>query len=102
MKKIFTTLFVAGMAMAVMAVPARRGGVVRTAADGTEKTVFVQGDECYHYITDAEGNWLDEETLLPNSKEKKALRMSAKTEGNRAKVRRAKAETGTDRLLAPR
>ena len=102
MKKIFTTLFVAGMAMAVMAVPARRGGVVRTAADGTEKTVFVQGDECYHYITDAEGNWLDEETLLPISVEKKALRMRAKTEGNRAKVRRAKAETGTDRLLAPR
>ena len=32
MKKIFTTLFVAGMAMAVMAVPARRGGVVRTVA----------------------------------------------------------------------
>ena len=102
MKKIFTTLFVAGMAMAVMAVPARRGGVVRTAADGTEKTVFVQGDECYHYITDAEGNWLDEETLLPISEEKKALRMRAETEGNRAKVRRAKAETGTDRLLAPR
>ena len=88
--------------MAVMAVPARRGGVVRTAADGTEKTVFLQGDECYHYITDEEGNWLDEETLLPISVEKKALRMSAKTEGNRAKVRRAKAETGTDRLLAPR
>ena len=102
MKKIFTTLFVAGIAIAVMAVPARRGGVVRTAADGTEKTVFLQGDECYHYITDEEGNWLDEETLLPISVEKKALRMSAKTEGNRAKVRRAKAVTGTDRLLAPR
>ena len=102
MKKIFTTLFVAGIAIAVMAVPARRGGVVRTAADGTEKTVFLQGDECYHYITDEEGNWLDEETLLPISVEKKALRMSAKTEGNRAKVRRAKAETGTGRLLAPR
>ena len=86
--------------MAVMAVPARRGGIVRTAADGTEKTVFLNGDECFHYITDAEGNWLDEETLLPISAEKKAARKQ--TEGNRAKVRRIQQETGTDRLLSPR
>ena len=90
------------VAVSAIAVPARRGGVVRTAADGTEQTVFLNGDETFHYITDANGNWLDEETLLPMSEERKGERLKAKGQSRMAKARRAKQETGTDRLLAPR
>ena len=91
------------VAVSAIAVPARRGGVVRTAADGTEKTVFLNGDEYFHYITDADGNWLDEETLQPLTEEIKNEKLKIKSEADaRAKVRRAKKETGLDRLLAPR
>lgn len=102
MKKILSLMLVAGMAMTAMAVPAKRGGIIRTAADGTEQMVYLHGDETFHYITDAEGNWLDESTLQPMPAEQKAAR--AKAEGARAKVRRAKAQTqaGSTRNLAPR
>ena len=74
--------------------------MVRTAADGTEKMVYQHGNELFHYLTDAEGNWLDEETLMPMSNEQKAAREQAGKA--RVQARRAKEETGTDRLLAPR
>ena len=100
MKKIFSILVVCAVAVSATAVPARRGGVTRTAADGTEKTVFLNGDEKFHYLTDAQGNMLDETTLEPLSEEVKAARMAQGQE--RVKIRRAQQETGTDRLLSPR
>ena len=60
-----------------MAIPARRDGMLRTAEDGTQKTVFLHGDESFHYMTDAEGNWLDENTLMPLSDDIKAARSKA-------------------------
>ena len=74
--------------------------MLRTAADGTEKMVYQHGNELFHYLTDAEGNWLDEETLMPMSNEQKAAREQAGKA--RVQARRAKEETGIDRLLAPR
>lgn len=102
MRKLVGIVALCAVAVSAIAVPARRGGVVRTAADGTEQTVFLNGDETFHYITDANGNWLDEETLLPMSEERKGERLKAKGQSRMAKARRAKQETGTDRLLAPR
>lgn len=100
MKKILSILCVCAVAVSATAVPARRDGLLRTTADGTEKTVFLHGNETFHYMTDAEGNWLDEETLLPISAEQKTARL----EHGKARVqaRRVQQETGTDRLLAPR
>ena len=63
------------VAVSAMAVPARRDGMVRTAADGTEKTVYLHGDAFFHYMTDADGNWLDEESLMPISAEQKATQL---------------------------
>ena len=100
MRKSISILVVCAVAVSAMAVPARRGGMVRTAEDGTEKMVFLNGDEFLHYMTDANGNWLDEETLMPLSAEQKAQRMQVKDD--RAKARRAPQETGTARLLSPR
>lgn len=88
------------VAVSAIAVPARRDGMLRTAADGTQKMVYQHGNEWFHYLTDAEGNWLDEETLMPMSNEQKAAREQAGKA--RVQARRAKEETGTDRLLAPR
>lgn len=53
-------------------------------------------------MTDENGTWLDEETLMPMSEEVKSARLKAKGESRMAKARRAKEETGTDRLLSPR
>jgi M6 family metalloprotease-like protein len=74
MKKLFSLLAVCAVAVSAIAVPARPGGIVRTLEDGTQKTVFIHGDEHFHYITDAEGNWLEEETLKPLSAEVQAAR----------------------------
>ena len=88
--------------MSATAVPARREAQVRTAADGTEKIVYQNGDETFHYLTDAEGRWLDEETLMPMSEEVKQSKVESQKTKAKAKVRRMKEETGTDRLLSPR
>ena len=85
-----------------MAVPARRDGMVRTAADGTEKTVYLHGNEFFHYTTDAEGNWLDEETLMPLSEEQKAARLNAGKARARAHRALQEQKSGVERLLAPR
>lgn len=102
MKKILGIVMLCAVAASVTAVPARREAQVRTAADGTEKIVYQNGDETFHYLTDAEGRWLDEETLMPMSEEKRGERLKVKGESRMAKARRAKEETGTDRLLSPR
>ena len=90
------------VAVSAIAVPARRDGIVRTDANGNEKIVFLHGNEAFHYMTDENGTWLDEETLMPMSEEVKSARLKAKGESRMAKARRAKEETGTDRLLSPR
>lgn len=69
-----TLLSVLAVAMSAMAIPARRDGKLCTAADGTEKMVYMHGDEAFHYLTDEAGLWLDEETLLPLSEEQKSVR----------------------------
>ena len=100
LRKICSIMMLCAVAVSAIAVPARRDGMLRTAADGTEKMVYQHGNELFHYLTDAEGNWLDEETLMPMSNERKAAREQAGKA--RVQARRAKEETGTDRLLAPR
>ena len=100
LRKICSIVVLCAVAVSAIAVPARRDGMFRTAADGTEKMVFLHGNELFHYMTDEEGNWLDEETLMPLSEEVKQSKVESRK--SKAKVRRAKEETGTDRLLAPR
>lgn len=103
MKKIFAILSICAIAVSAMAMPARRDGIVRTAADGTEKMVYQHGDESFHYMTDAEGNWLDEETLLPLSEEAKAVRKTkGKARIQQRRIQQQRQETGVDRLLSPR
>ncbi|MBQ3998393.1 MAG: M6 family metalloprotease domain-containing protein [Paludibacteraceae bacterium] len=102
MKRILGIVVLCAVAVSAAAIPARRGGVVRTATDGTEKIVFLNGDENFHYLTDAEGNWLDEETLMPMAAEAKAARLQARESA--ARIRRAPQQTQAGSVLniAPR
>lgn len=76
------------------AVPAKRDGRLMTAADGTTKMVFMHGNEYAHYLTDAEGTVLDEETFLPKAS-------SPAAEEDRV-LRRAGQLVERERVLAPR
>ena len=102
MKKIFCIAALCAVAVSAMALPARREGVIRTAEDGTEKIVYLHGDAFCHYMTDAEGNWLDEQTLLPMTAEQKEARVAHHTA--RANMRREQQvrKVGGKINLAPR
>ena len=99
MRKILGIWICCAVAVSAMAAPARRIGQVRTLEDGTEKTVYQHGDEFFHYLTDEDGTWLDEKTLLPLTAERRAKKEELRAE---SEVRRVQATTGLDTLLAPR
>ena len=101
MKKILNIVLLMAVSVAVMAKPAYRGPIVRTAADGTEKIVYLHGNEHFHYMTDEQGNWLDERSLEPLSEERKAERQHA----GMARVAKEEQQTeviGESLNLAPR
>ena len=62
-------------AMRVSGVPAYRGPIVRTADDGTEKIVYLHGNEHFHYMTDQAGQWLEEKRLKPMTEAEKRARI---------------------------
>ncbi len=103
MKRILliATLFIS---VGVWSIPARRGGFVRTGADGKEKTVYLHGNEHFHYMTDEQGQWLDEQSLVPLSDAEKA-RLQQAGEARLRQVRRATQQTagiGDEPNPAPR
>lgn len=100
MKRVLCTIGFVGLSLMVMAVPAKRGPFPCTAGDGTTRTVYQHGNEWFHYLTDAEGNWLDEQTLRPIGAEQRQAKLEA---GMARRARRApSSEQAVTRLLAPR
>jgi len=55
MRKIFSIIIICSIALAIHAVPAKRGWQTRTQADGTTIEVQLVGDEFYHYLINREG-----------------------------------------------
>ena len=102
MKRIYSLLWVVMTAAAVMAVPARQGGYLRTAADGTEKMVYLHGNEHFHYMTDEAGRWLDERTLLPLTEKEKGERLKVKGERELRRAAQQTAGIGDKPNIAPR
>ena len=47
------------IAVTAMARPAQPGPVVITGSDGTEHIVYLHGDEFFHYMTTADGQWVE-------------------------------------------
>ena len=74
MNKKKTGFIIISLAVAVwaMAVPAKPGPIVLVEEDGTERTVFLHGDEFFHYMTTEDGSWVE----MQNGKLAKVLAMS--------------------------
>ena len=110
MRKIISIFIVCAVAVSVMAVPARRDAMNFTQSDGSTITVYQHGDECFHYFTDARGNWLQQDekgdfhAIEALSEEEIEVRRAASRymAPQTRRVTAATQETGTDRLLAPR
>ena len=58
MRKIGLLILFCAVVCAVWAVPARRGGMVKTQPDGSEVIVYQHGDEHFHWMTNEKGEWL--------------------------------------------
>ena len=58
MKKIGLIIAFSALVCLAWAVPARRGGIVKTQPDGSQITVYQHGDEHFHWMTNEKGEWL--------------------------------------------
>ena len=58
MKKIGLIAVLSVMVCSVWAIPARKGGIVKTQPDGSQITVYQHGDEHFHWQTNGKGEWL--------------------------------------------
>lgn len=58
MKKIGLIVAFCAVMGSVWAIPARRGGIVKTQPDGSEVVVYQHGDEFFHWETNEKGEWL--------------------------------------------
>lgn len=59
MRKIGLLILFCTVVCSAWAVPARRGGIVKTQPDGTQITVYQHGDEHFRWITNEKGEWLE-------------------------------------------
>ena len=64
MKKgqIILLLWVLALCTEAMAVPAKKGGIVVQDTDGRDITVYLHGDEHFHWMTDETGRWLEKDS----------------------------------------
>ena len=62
MKKIGLLIVFSALVCSAWAVPARRGGIVKTQPDGSQITVYQHGDEHFHWQTNEKGEWLKLDT----------------------------------------
>lgn len=101
MKKVISLWICLALVGMTMAKPAYRGPITKIAENGTEKTVYLHGNEHFHYMTDEEGVWLNEKTLAPLSPEERSKREEAFLV---ARARRAPQEkkTGGKPNVSPR
>ena len=58
MRKIGLLIVLSSLVCTAWAVPARRGGIMKTQPDGSQIAVYQYGDEHFHWITNAKGEWL--------------------------------------------
>ena len=58
MKRIGLIAILCAVVCGVWAIPARRGGIVKTQPDGSEVIVYQHGDEFFHWETNENGEWI--------------------------------------------
>ena len=102
MKKWITMVLLCVLAVAVNAVPARRGWQTRTQADGTTIEVQVIGDEFYHYTINREGQQVREINAKYEVIGDAPTAAVAKARHAKAKARRQRKDIGVEPNLAPK
>ena len=58
MKKIGLLVVLSALVCSAWAIPARRGGIIKTQPDGSQITVYQHGDEHFRWMTNEKGEWL--------------------------------------------
>ena len=86
MRKIALLGLIVAFATTALAVPAKPGPTIITDADGTEHTVYLHGDEFFHYMTLADGRWVE----MQNGRLAEVPALSQDEIMNRHNARRAK------------
>ena len=103
MKKIGLLAVLSVIACSVWAIPARRGGIVKTQPDGSQITVYLHGDEHFRWMTNEQGEWLkiDEQGFYHVTKALKAEDIRAKQTAAPSRVAQAQ-KVATPLNIAPR
>ena len=103
MKKIGILAVLSVIACSVWAIPARRGGIVKTQPDGSQITVYLHGDEHFRWMTNEQGEWLkiDEQGFYHVTKALKAEDIRAKQMAAPSRVAQAQ-KVATPLNIAPR
>ena len=102
MRKFFITVIACVLAIAVNAVPARKGWQTRTQADGTTIEVQVVGDEFYHYTINREGQQVKEINGMYEVVGEAPTAAVAKARRAQGVARRQRKEIGVTPNMAPK
>ena len=103
MRKLFSIIvFTLAIAATATAVPAYRGPIVRTMEDGSEKIVYLHGNEHFHYMTDSAGMWLDEKRLTPLTDAQKTARLEQMHHADARRAPQQQQSLGDEPYLVPR
>lgn len=103
MKKIFSIAILCSVVLAANAIPARRGWLTHTQADGTTIEVQQLGDEYYHYMVNRDGQQVREnENGMFEVVGEAPTAETAQIRRAAAKARRIRQEVGVTPYPAPR
>ena len=102
MKKILSIAVLCFVALAINAVPAKRGWQTRTQADGTTIEIQQVGDEFYHYMINKDGKQVREINGMYVEVGEAPTPEVAKARRAKAVARRQRKDVGTTPNLAPK
>ena len=103
MRKIGLLIVLSALVCSAWAVPARRGGIIKTQPDGSQITVYQHGDEHFRWMTNEKGEWLkiDENGFYSVTDAMTAEQIEAKRMAAPSRVAQAQ-KAATPLNIAPR
>ena len=103
MRKIGLLIVLSALVCAAWAIPARRGGIIKTQPDGSQITVYQHGDEHFRWMTNEKGEWLkiDENGFYSVTDAMTAEQIEAKRMAAPSRVAQAQ-KAATPLNIAPR
>ncbi len=101
--KALLTIALSAACISLYALPAYRGPIQVTQADGTQTTIYKHGDEHFHYITDEQNRWVKwEKGMLTKTEALSEDEIVSRRESSPMRVRQRQREMAIDVNLAPR